>query len=123
MSVVLDFAAPPPGLAPHTSFALTAIDEADGLFSLRAVEDADLRLYVVDPQTVITGYAPLLNDGQVAELGLTSPDDAMLLVIAHPGPDGVSVNLLAPVVVNRTTGRAAQIILDGQDFDVRTPLG
>ncbi|MFB7250935.1 flagellar assembly protein FliW [Microbacterium sp. NPDC056234] len=122
MSVALSFIAAPPGLAPHTSFALTAIADAEGLFSLRAVEDPDLRLYVLDPGTVIADYAPLLNDGQVAELGLTSPEDAMLLVIAHPGSEGVSVNLLAPVVVNRTTGRAAQIILDGQGFDVRTPL-
>ncbi|WP_243230532.1 flagellar assembly protein FliW [Microbacterium sp. CIAB417] len=123
MSVALSFVSPPPGLAPHTDFALTAIDEAEGLFALRAVAVPDLRLYVVDPRTVIAGYEPVLTDEQVADLGLHAPEDAMLLVVAHPATAGVSVNLLAPVVVNRTTGRAAQVILDGQDYDVRTPLG
>lgn len=122
MTAALSFVAPPPGLAPHVDFALAPVDSADGLFSLTAV-DADLRLYLVDPATVVASYAPTLSDDQVAELGLESPEQAMLLVVAHPGRDGVSVNLLAPVVVNRATGAAAQVILEGQDYPVRVPLG
>ncbi|WP_194420306.1 flagellar assembly protein FliW [Microbacterium abyssi] len=122
MSAALSFVAPPPGLAPHVEFALTAVDGSDGLFTMRAVDDADLRLYLVDPDTVLHDYAPVLTDEQTAELSLESPDDAMLLVVAHPSAEGVSVNLLAPVVVNRGTGVASQVILEGQDYPLRAPL-
>lgn len=122
MTAALRFVAPPPGLAPHVDFALAPVESADGLFSLTAM-DADLRLHLVDPATVLASYAPTLSDDQAAELGLESPEQAMLLVVAHPGRDGVSVNLLAPVVVNRATGAAAQVILEGQDYPVRVPLG
>lgn len=122
MSVALSFVAPPPGLAPHVDFALAPVEGSDGLFTMRAVEDDALRLYLVDPQTVLQEYAPTLTDEQTATLELESPDDALLLVVAHPSTDGVSVNLLAPVVVNRGTGAALQVILDGQDYPLRAPL-
>jgi flagellar assembly factor FliW len=77
---------------------------------------------VVDPSTVLNDYAPTLSDEQTAELSLESPDDALLLVVAHPADGGVCVNLLAPVVANRTTGTAAQVILEGQDYPLRAPL-
>lgn len=123
MTAALAFVSPPPGLAPHVDFALAPVDGADGLFAMRAVDDEALRLYLIDPQSVLSEYAPILSDDQVADLALTSPDDALLLVVAHPSPEGVSVNLLAPVVVNRTTGAAAQVILEDQDYPLRAPLG
>ena len=123
MTAALTFTAPPPGLAPHVDFSLAPIDGADGLFALRAVADEALRLYLVDPNTVLAEYAPALTDAQVDDLALGSPDDALLLVVAHPSAGGVSVNLLAPVVVNKTTGAAAQVILEDQDYPVRAPLG
>ena len=59
---------PPPGFAPHTEFTLEPVGGADGLFRLDAVDDEALRLYVVDPQTVVDGYAPVLADEHVADL-------------------------------------------------------
>ncbi|PRA81932.1 flagellar assembly protein FliW [Microbacterium sp. MYb66] len=123
MTAALSFLAPPPGLAPHVDFALAPVDGADGLFSMRAVQDPELRLYLVDPQTVLSEYAPILTDEQADGLALGSPDDALILVVAHPAADGVSVNLLAPVIVNRTTGAASQVILEDQDYPLRAPLG
>lgn len=123
MTAALTFLAPPPGLAPHIDFALTPVDGADGLFSLRAVDDTELRLYLVDPRTVLSAYAPTLTDEQADGLALESPDDALILVVAHPSAEGVSVNLLAPVIVNQTTGAASQVILEDQDYPLRAPLG
>ncbi len=122
MSAAVAFVAPPPGLAPHTDFELAPIDGAEGLFSLRARADEDLRMFLVDPRTVVADYAPVLTDEQSAQLELASPDEALLLVVANPGAEGVHVNLLAPVVVNTATGAAAQVILEGQDYPVRAPL-
>ncbi len=82
--------------------------------SMRAVDDADLRLYLVDPSTVLAEYAPILTDDQAESLALASADDALVLVVAHPSTEGVSVNLMAPVIVNRTTGAASQVILEDQ---------
>lgn len=118
----LGFIAPPPGLAPHVDFSLEAIAGADGLYALTAVSDADVRLFAVDPATVVPDYAPVLTDGQAEDLGLRSPDEARLLVFARMTEEGIGLNLLAPVVINQRTGDAAQVILEGQDYPVRALL-
>lgn len=123
MSTALSFAVPPPGLHPHTDFELAPVEGAASLFTLRARDDAELRLFLVDPAAVVDGYAPTITDEQAAALELQSADDALLLVVARPGEDGVTVNLMAPVVANRATGAAAQVILEGQDHPLRAPLG
>ncbi len=117
------FVTPPPGLAPHTAFTLDPVSGSGGLFAMRSVDDPDVRLFVVDPGAVVPDYAPVLSDAQATGLGLGSPDEAQLLVVARMSDDGVGVNLLAPVVVNRRTGDAAQVILEGQDLPVRALLG
>jgi len=123
MSAALQFVSPPPGLDPHTSFVLEPVSDSDGLFSLRAVDDAEVRLFLVDPGGIVPDYEPVLSDDQAAQLGLESADEAQLFVVARVTKHGVGVNLLAPVVMNRRTGGAAQVILEGQDLPVRAILG
>ncbi|WEK13051.1 MAG: flagellar assembly protein FliW [Candidatus Microbacterium phytovorans] len=118
----LSFLAPPPGLAPHVAFALEPVEAAEGLFTLTAVADPEVRLFAVDPATVMPDYAPVLSDEQAESLALESPDDATLFVVAQLTDEGIGVNLLAPVVVNHRTGSAAQVILEGQDLPVRALL-
>jgi len=122
VTALLNFLVPPPGLDPHTDFLLDPVEGTEGLFSLRAVAEDGLRLFLLDPATVMDGYAPTLTDEQAADLGLPGPGEAMVLVVVHPAADGPCLNLMAPIVVNRTTGRAAQIILSEQDYPIRVPL-
>ncbi|SDQ50144.1 flagellar assembly protein FliW [Microbacterium sp. cf332] len=118
----LEFVTPPPGLAPHTSFSLDEIEGAGGLYALTAATDPAVRLFALDPSVVVDDYAPVISDGHVADLGLAGPEDARVLVVARMTDEGIGVNLLAPVVINRRTGVAAQVILEGQDLPVRAVL-
>ncbi|GAB2518335.1 flagellar assembly protein FliW [Paramicrobacterium agarici] len=122
MSAALTFVAPPPGFAPHTEFALEPVDGAEGLFAMSAADDTALRVFLLDPRMVLDDYAPVISDDQAEQIELTDAADALVLVVANPSDAGVSVNLMAPVVVNTTTGRSSQVILEDQDFPVRAPL-
>lgn len=122
MTDTVTFVSPPPGLAPHTEFELGAVADSASLFSLSALTDPSVRLYVVNPGDVVPDYAPVISGSQADALALEDPSDAVLFVVARVADDGVGVNLLAPVVVNSRTGAAAQLILEGQDFPVRALL-
>lgn len=123
MTAKLTFVTPPPGFAPHLDFILDEVAGAIGLFTLRAIEAGTPRLYVLDAGTYLPSYTPELSDQQVASLGLTSPHDALVLVVANPGTDGsTTTNLMAPIVVNSQTGACAQFILDNQDWPLRAEL-
>ncbi|MFI5085158.1 MAG: flagellar assembly protein FliW [Actinomycetales bacterium] len=123
MSPTLTFTAPPPGLAPLHDFTLNPIDGAAGLFSLRAVAEPGRRLFVLDAAAHFPDYTPELSDAQTAELSLASAEEAQVLLIVNPSAAGTTVNLMAPIVVNTTTFRCSQVILDGQDWPLRAPLG
>lgn len=116
------FVAPPPGLDPLTRFSLASIDGADGLYALRSLEREDSRLFLLDPYHYIPGYAPEFTDQQCAQLELTRPEDAAVFVVATHRDGRTTANLLAPIVVNTTSDRCAQFILEGQDWPLQAEL-
>lgn len=118
----LRFVAPPPGLSPHTAFVLEPVDAGAGLFSLAAVDEPGIRVFVVDRDAVLPDYQPVLTTAQLQSIGLASLEAARILLVARLTDEGVTVNLLAPVVVDPCTGSAAQVILEGQDLPVRAVL-
>jgi flagellar assembly factor FliW len=122
MSVFLSFVSPPPGLEPLTDFALTSIDGADGLYTLQALKEQGKRLFVLDAAVYLPEYTPVITEEQCAALEVTKPDDTMVLVVANPGEAGTTVNLMAPIVVNKNTLACDQVILEGQDWSLRAEL-
>jgi len=122
MIAALTFTTPPHGLAPHTDFELREVDGADGLFALQAMADHGIRLFVLDASVYLPDYSPVISDEDCVKLDVHTADDALVLVVANPADDGTTMNLLAPIVVNATSGASAQIILDGQDFPLRAEL-
>lgn len=122
---VLTFGAPLPGLGEMTRFALIGLDENGALFSMRSVDDPDIRLllaptWVCAPQD----YHVELDDDVVAELNLGTGEDAAVFLVVTPGEslDASTVNMLAPVIVNSDNGRAAQVVLNGTDYPIKAPL-
>jgi flagellar assembly factor FliW len=120
---VIDMISPMPGFPDHQRFALVQLDEAGVLCSLQSVEDPELRFLVVPPSAFFPDYAPVLDDATVAELGIASAADAIVLLVVNPGDDAgaATANLLAPVVVNLATRQGGQVVLD-EDLPIRAPL-
>jgi flagellar assembly factor FliW len=120
---VIDMVAPMPGFPDHQRFALVQLDEAGVLCSLQSVDDPQLRFLVVPPSAFFPDYAPVIDDATVSSLGITSAEDAIVLLVVNPGdePGSATANLLAPVVVNLATRQGGQVVLD-EDLPIRAPL-
>lgn len=54
--------------------------------------------------------------------GADGGEEITTLVGANQRDGATTVNLLAPVLVNKATPAAAQVILDGQGYEVRSTL-
>lgn len=121
---VIELVHPMPGFPDRLQFALVALDEDGVLCALRSLEDPDLRFLVVPPGPFFPDYAPDVDDSVVSDLGIGSAEDALVLLVLKAGDSlaDTTANLLAPVVVNRRTRRAAQVILDDPTLSVRAPL-
>jgi flagellar assembly factor FliW len=120
----LGFVVPIPGLGASRRYALAALDADGVLFTMDSVDEPGARLLVAQPWAFFADYAPEIDDDWAAALGLESESDALVFVVVTVGAtlEESTANLLAPVVVNRLTGAAAQIVLSGSDLPLRIPL-
>ncbi|WP_431219537.1 flagellar assembly protein FliW [Leifsonia xyli] len=116
------FLTSPPGLEPLDDFSLEPVAGADGLYTLASIERPEIRLFTIDASRHLPGYSPELPDDRATELGIAVAEDALLLVVVTPSREGSTVNLLAPVVINRATGSALQLVLEDDAFPVRAEL-
>jgi len=121
---VLELVVPFQGFPDHRRFALTRLDEQGLMCALRSMEDPDLRFVVVPPALFFDDYAPQVDDSLAQTLEADSADELLTLVVVNPGEGAGSAtaNLLAPVVVNHRTRRAAQVVLEDSSLPVRAPL-
>lgn len=121
---VIEMVRPLPGFADHDRFALVQLDDAGILCDLRSLDDPAVRFLVVPPWSFFPDYAPEIDDETVEALRVTSPDEVLVLLVLNAGESlsTTTANLLAPVVVNTTTRRACQVILEAQDLPLQAVL-
>ena len=121
---VLEMVHPFVGFPDHTRFALARLDDEGTVCDLRSVDDPAVSFVVVPPHVFFADYGPEVDDSTVAMLGVESEDDLLTLVVVTLGEtaEDATANLLAPVLVNHRTRRAAQVVLDDLALPIKAPL-
>lgn len=91
---------------------------------LEARDGSGLAFLVVDPFLVVPEYRPDIPPPDVVLLGLNGPEDAWLVnIVTVHGPNRATVNLKGPVVINRRTWVAKQVIIGNAiEYSVQHPL-
>ncbi|HET9732172.1 MAG TPA: flagellar assembly protein FliW [Acidimicrobiales bacterium] len=111
-----------PGFPEARRFSLESLEEGLAPFcAMRSLDVPGLQFIVVPPGGIFADYVIDVPEDDVERLGLTTSDDALVLVIVTVAQPPTA-NLLGPVVVNRHTGWARQVVLVGSGYEVRTPI-
>jgi flagellar assembly factor FliW len=121
----INFSGGLPGFPDARTFVLMNTELAQEPFSImKCLEDDSLEFVVTTPVLFFPDYAPEIDDATVARIGITSGDDALLLVLLEVGDEAIDItaNLMGPIVVNKHTNAAAQAVLSGQGYELREPL-
>jgi flagellar assembly factor FliW len=121
---VLEFVAPIPGFPGERRFVLVALGDSGMLYSLRSVEQPELRFLVAPPAPFFPDYVVDVDDATVEELGALDADELLVLLVINAGEGAgeASANLMAPIVVAQRTRRAVQLVLGRTGLPVRAPL-
>jgi flagellar assembly factor FliW len=89
-------------------------------------QQEELHFVVIEPNGIIPDYLPELFDEDAAYLGIQDPADALVLnivTVTHTEPVTATVNLIGPIIINRRTGLAKQVVLSNHArYDARHPL-
>jgi flagellar assembly factor FliW len=121
---VIEFPWGMPGFANLRRFLALSLAEQPNFVWLQSLEDAAVALPTADPWQIFPNYDPRLPGYATAALELENPDDFTLLcvVVVTNRAQEMTMNLLAPVVVNLKTRRARQVMLENSGYSVREAI-
>lgn len=115
------------GFPELTDFAL--IHDADkgdnaGIRWMQSIQEPNFAMPVMDPLIVCPDYNPMVEDEMLRPLGEIVPDELLVLSTVTVPKDltKMSVNLRGPIVINVKDRKAAQIIIDGEEYPVKFPI-
>ena len=115
------------GLGELKRFTVHADPETAPFLRLHSVDSPEIELIAVEPEGLISDYALELGDDDAEELGIRSAEDdpwiLNIVTIKSLRPQKVTANLVAPIVANRRTLHARQVVLANyQHYSTTYPL-
>ena len=121
-SLVINFEEGLPGFPDHRRFVILLENAREDTFCwLQSVEDGQLAFALINIYNVKPDYNPLVNSEEVASLG-DMGDNNLLIYNVVVIPDDIKqmrANLRAPIVINPTTKKGKQVILDNEDYQLK----
>jgi len=123
-SEVLTFPWGLPGFASLRRFIALNLGGQEKFVWLQSLDDPAVALPTADPWQIFADYAPHLPPYATSSLDLRNPEDfaTLCVVVVTPGAAEMTMNLLAPIVVNLRTKTGRQITLETGGYSVRTPI-
>ena len=119
---VIDMALPMSGFPRHRQFVLVRLNDDGLLYAFTSVEDPELRFLVAPPEPFFPDYAPEIETEVFAALNTKDPDRLLVMVVITAGVNETTANLLAPIIVDRDSRRAIQVVLNGSGMPVRAVM-
>ena len=123
---IIQFPAGIIGFPDLTDFALVHDDEkgAGNVHWLQSIQESGFAMPVMDPLIVAPDYNPVVDDDVFAPIGSLGENEMLLLVTLTVPKDitAMSVNLKGPIVVNATTHKACQVILEDKRYEIKFPI-
>jgi flagellar assembly factor FliW len=116
---IIDMAVPMPGFPAHQQFVLVRLNDDGLLYAFTSVQDPELRFLVAPPEPFFPDYAPEIENEVFAALNTKDPDRLLVMVVITAGVTDTTANLMAPIIVDRDTRRAMQVVLNDSNMPVR----
>ena len=90
---------------------------------LVSLEEPAFALPVMAPETVCPDYDPMVPDDLLLPLGEFTEGVLVLVTVTVPHDlKKMTVNLMAPVIINPATRRAIQLIVNDDKYPVKFPI-
>lgn len=121
-SEVISFPWGLPGFAGLRNFVVLSVPDETGFFWLQSLDDVNVALPLCDPHIVFDDYEAPLPTYALQSLELSAAEDFCALCVLVVPKDAVdmTINLVAPIIVNLKTRKGRQVTLENQRYDVRT---
>ena len=114
------------GFPELTDFALIHDEDkgVGGIHWLQSMQEPAFAMPVMDPLTVAPDYNPQVDDEILKPIGDLDPAETLVLVTVTVPSDltQMSVNLRGPIVINALCKKACQVIIEGDEYQIKFPI-
>ena len=120
-SDVLEFPWGLPGFPNLRRWLALTVETHASFVWLQSIDDPNVALPTTDPYYVFEDYSPKLPPYVIAALDIADPSDFTLLcvVVVTENAEEMTMNLMAPIVVNLRSRKARQIVLETSGYSTR----
>ena len=113
------------GFDEEKEFVLLPFEQGDGmLLCMQSTATPALAFVLMNPFALDPSYAPVLQPQELEDLGVKDSKDLCYYVLctAKKPVSESTINMKCPIVINDETYRAAQVILEGDAYEMRKRL-
>lgn len=107
------------GFSPYKHYVLLQPEEDSAFLWLQSVDAPELAFVVTDPSLWVAGYEVPIRREQFEEMGLSSLEEAQVLVIVNKRDGALTANLQGPLLINAITHTAQQLVLADKRWTTR----
>ena len=122
---IFEFVSPIIGFNSLTKYTIVDYRPDSPFKWLQSMENMDLAFPITLCSFFGIEYKFDIPDEEAEKLGIETADDVFVCNIANipsSNPQGATINMLAPIIVNLQNKKAMQLILKNTDFQVRYKL-
>ena len=122
---VVRFADGIPAFEDEHEFVVLPYEEGTPYMFLQSMATPELAFLMTDPFVFFPDYSFELDDENMERMGIGSMDDMLvctLISIPSSGVADMTANLLAPIIMNRHTRQAKQVVLEKTQYTTKHRL-
>ncbi|MFV0519280.1 MAG: flagellar assembly protein FliW [Lachnospirales bacterium] len=119
---VIDFPEGIPAFEEMKKFVILGEPDTD-FFYLQSTEDGNLSFVLLDVQKLMPNYDPMVKEEQIFCLGEIKNNISIYNVcVIKDTLENMTVNLMAPIVINNDTNKGKQVILENNEYSIKHSL-
>ena len=121
---VFDFPWGLPGFAHLRRFLALSLAEQPNFVWLQSIDDPAIALPAADPWQIFPDYEPRMPGYATEALELHTAEDftVLCIVVVTKDAEEMTMNLMAPIILNLKTRRARQVMLENSPYSVKTAI-
>ncbi len=109
-----------PGFEDKTRFTLISNDENQVFTWLQSLDDGDLAFVLLDVGAIMPEYDPKIDTNTLSDIGDINNNLLIYNIVVIPeDTENMTVNLKAPIVINKDTKKGKQVIATNDEYTIR----
>jgi|UniRef100_A0A7V3VTH6 flagellar assembly factor FliW len=116
---IFKFAEGIPGFENLKRFAVLSRADTEPIKWFVSLEDKNVALPIIDPWLIFKDYSFTLNEEMLKRIENPKRENVLIFCVIDLHRPNVTVNLMAPIVINIEKGIGSQIIVEGTKYTSR----